>query len=252
MSILLIIDIYLIIKKDDNYMNSYNITVNLAKYIPKNTTSQSNSVNYSRNLCPDQYVGDMILNANNTWTLQNSNITNRTSLGVNNYNVDYSKQPSGNNILLILESHHIHEFGQNTLPYGPACGCTGHNIDKWINKVFLNSNNFTNKMKQKSYKLILINSVQYQVSCGTAPLNVVLRDKNWISLWNNGFSQDLIDRIKWFNKSKGDIIIINLCTYGKAGLHYYVNQELRNNNILFFEGYHPAINWNIPQRRKIF
>lgn len=93
-------------------------------------------------------------------------------------------------------------------------------------------------MKKNNYKLAILNSVQYQTSCGMVPLNKTIRDANWINLWNNGVSKDLIDRINTFIKRKhkyNEIHVINLFTFGYSGLHFYVNKALRNNKIIFLK-----------------
>lgn len=239
-------------------MKAYGIYVNLSGPIVNVATPQPTSKNFSPSICPDQHVGSMTL-INGNWQLSNSLILSRNTPGANPYNIDYGTKANGDYILLILESPHIDEFESATrLPFGPACGkksgSAGYDIDFWIDNVFMNSPKFRSGLHKDSYQLILMNSVQFQASCGTSPLLKKLRDSNWVTMWQNGFSKDLINRIRWYSTSNenGEVIVVNLCTFGNVGLHYYVNSELRNNGISFYEGFHPAFNWLQKKRRVIF
>ena len=149
-----------------------------------------------------------------------------------------------------MESPHIDEFN-NGVPIGPALGITGNNIASYLKIVITNSPSFFSSLNNIQYSLILVNAVQYQASQGIKPLDRNLTDKNWIYFWNNNFQKDLIDRINAIIQKSNDYKIINLCTLGNAGLHFFVNTELRVNGISFYEGYHPC-NWTFTKRRRIW
>ena len=209
-------------------------------------TAHVKSVGFCNAICPDQVCGTLTKNNNNiTISLSNRNQISRI------YDVDYNKITKGNFIVFILESPHIDEFN-NGVPVGPAIGTTGRNIASYLNIVINNSSSFYYSLQNNiKYSLIIVNAVQYQASQGIKPLDRNLTDKNWIYFWNNNFKKDLIDRINEIIKNSNDYKIINLCTIGNAGLHFFVNEDLRENGISFYEGYHPC-NWTFIRKRKIW
>lgn len=81
--------------------------------------------------------------------------------------ISVSDDKIGSFIALILESPHKNEFKLKEgayVPKFPAQGQTGEGIEKKIAEVVCK--NFGGKLdKNKEYKLILINPVQYQASC---------------------------------------------------------------------------------------
>ncbi len=237
-------------------MQRFNITVNLAANIPNNLTKPGQgAINFSTQLCPDQIVGNVIGGCGQQFRFQSVNFRGRQSISNNapGYCVDYSKVPSGSYIVLILESPHCCEYDQNGDPIGPAndfnSGGAGNNILKYLNDVFLQSPLFINTLHQNSYKLVLVNAVQYQASQGQSPIDVNARDENWINFWSAGFQDDLSNRLNALIHSSKECHIVNLCTFGRKGLHFMVNEELRKSGIDFFEGYHPSYHWMYPYKR---
>ena len=218
--------------------------------ITNSLNPHKNSKGFCNAICPDQVCGTITKkNSKNIST----NLNNRKN-NPQNYDFDYDNIPEDNYIVFILESPHIEEFDtKNQIPIGPAQGNTGNNINIFLRDVIDGSPMFLTSLQMNfTYSLVLINAVQYQASQGTKPLDRKLTDENWINFWNENFKSDLIKRIKEIIKKSKDCKIINLCTFGHSGLHYFVNAELRVNGLSFYEGYHPSRNWAIPQRRKIW
>lgn len=216
----------------------------------------ANSINFSNKICPDQIVLKIVVN-NCVLQLQQSKILIRSIINAKSFDVDYSKKYTNNYLIFILESPHIDEFDSKTKkPIGPACGKKGQagcNIEHYLNTVFKNSPLFASSLKNNStYELLLMNAVQYQASLGISPIDKQKRDDNWLDFWNRGFDKDLVNRIKHIRKYAQDVKVVNLCTIGLSGLHFYVNSMLMANNIPFFEGYHPSYNWSLPGRQKIW
>lgn len=240
-------------------MLKYGIMVNFANNIPNALLPRPKSIHFSTNLCPDQIVGDITKIGNRSFLLQNSIILHRQP--INNgtapkYCVDYSNIRPDNYIIFILESPHIAEYDNNGNPTGPACGSNsgdaGYDIEHHLNNVLQNSSSFVGQLKMKTYKLVLLNAVQYQASAGTHPLDKKQKEKNWINFWNKGFDKDLTARLNAFVQKTHECHIVNLCTIGNRGLHFMVNQELKKLAIVFFEGYHPSVNWLSNYKRMIY
>lgn len=239
-------------------MHKYGIRVNFAKNILNNLTKQSKSINFSKALCPDQIVGEVVKSQNGDFLLQSSRILKRQPITSTapNYCVDYSAISRDDYIIFILESPHIKEYDANGNPVGPACGTkkgeTGYDIEQYLNGVLKKSPLFIGQLRRKKYKLVLLNAVQYQASAGIHPLNKKFKEKCWLSFWHSGFKKDLVDRVSAFVSASNECHIVNLCTIGLNGLHFRVNAELKELSISFFEGYHPSVNWTSKGKRMIY
>ncbi len=190
---------------------------------------------------PDQYVGELLVNAGK-YTF---NFCERDT-------IDYSKTDykflSNNtyhekNILVVLESPHRFEYDENNNPIGLAMGKTGDNLFELftfaLNKSIL-------KINDGEYNVILTNAIQYQTSCGLNPIDRRLRDKNWLDIYDNyGGEEDFKKRI-YLIKPR---VTLNLCTGGRdsEGLRTKVSNSLikfgLKKNRHFAEGNHPA-SWN--------
>jgi hypothetical protein len=142
-------------------------------------------------------------------------------------------------IIVILESPHRYEY-INGVAVGPAQNTTGR----------LFNNHFSNLLSQSTvfkyiangcHDVIMINSVQYQCSLGN-PLNIhankIIRDQVWNNCFNNGCSQDLLDRISAINPS----CIINLCTKGLINLQLILHTQISHLPNYTY-GTHPST-WN--------
>ena len=214
---------------------------------------------FSRYACPDQYLAK-IVKKNGKYVLKGSKILARERHKCSSrLNVDYSRIKRRNYVLIILESPHKDEFEKNThLPIGPCCGnhhgSTGYNLNTYLNDVFERSPSFVSGLNKRKYKLVIMNAVQYQASEGydlNSNKNKNIRDQNWLYFWNAGFNDCLVKRIKTFLDKSKECHVINLCTISNSNLHSLVSGRLTNGQIAFFNGYHPAINWDDPSKRII-
>lgn len=202
--------------------------------------------NFSRELCPDQYVGKIEYNINNDiWQWKICNISENQNLRIN---VDYSKRPTGSNyILIVLESPHFDEY--DTIMHhakGPACGSTGILFQKWFLRILNKNTNVLSSLNKTSvYMVVFINSVQYQTSQGIKPLNDSIRDSNWLFFWHNGFNVDLQKRVNFLGINS---LVFNMCTYGKSHLHNRVQRCLNTTALQLFEAYHPSCWWRKSRR----
>lgn len=129
-------------------------------------------------------------------------------------------------IVIVLESPHIEEFKKFKLKSGtdisasPAMGETGGALQELFTQEFVE--NIFEKNNgidiNKSYKVILMNSIQFQCSCG---INTkIIRDHMWLKLWfgENNLKEDFEKRIKSYNPD----IIFNFCTRGDHQLEIYI------------------------------
>lgn len=176
--------------------------------------------------CPDQYVGkiDEIIRCG-AFPIRDS----------------ASSRPSGKCVLLVLESPHKDEFGEQP---GPAKGGTGRNITKFIHEVH-------GLADKGSYGLVLINAVQHPCSLGL-PTHY-FRDRLFRSVWHGGGEACFRQRLQSIYKS-GDCVV-NSCTRGKtrrteAALRDLVQRSLvgvvPDDSIL--QRSHP-ISWHFSNRR---
>lgn len=142
-------------------------------------------------------------------------------------------------LALVLESPHKNEFSPVGIPLRPANGITGNKINNLLADVI--NNRPPNGINQKiTYKVYLINAIQYQTSCYKI-LHVFPDYKdNWHTirnyvfkvLWNTqqfNLQSDLTSRIKAINPS----IIMNCVTGGKshASLQQLVERVIKSNNL---------------------
>ena len=167
----------------------------------------------------------------------------------NGFNFLSGKTYNEKNILVILESPHRFEYDSSKKPIALIMGKTGclffDNFADAISKSEL-------KMKPGKYNLILANAIQYQTSCGLNPINRVIRDKNWLDVFDNfGGKLDLKNRIFAIKPR----YTINLCTGGRnpEGLRSVVSASLKEfglkKNKHFTEGSHPA-SWDYQKASK--
>lgn len=187
--------------------------------------------------CPDQYFGDLtggqfVIRVREDIEYHE----NLTASGVRGTKLD-------NVIAIVLESPHKNEFGVNGLPKGPAMGTTGNFFSR-NNRGFIDfvSNSSVSYILNGIYKLIYVNSVQYQTSLGMSlkkNSNRNNRDNIWLSVFNkDGGDIDLKKRI---NALKPELII-NLCTKGVKNLQLYVDNTISAPYKYTF-GTHPST-WN--------
>ena len=210
--------------------------------------------NFSNQICPDQFVAEIFYNAANQKWEWYSNYVYISQMG--RKNINYTGVGFENCILIVLESPHFDEYDTVThQAKGPAIGSTGKLFEQHFLSIINSNNNVITLNQNLTYNIIFVNSVQYQASQGMKPLNSLVRDKNWLNFWHQGFNADLCKRVQSYSC---DTIVINMCTYGQNVLHDRVQSVLRcaykmhglNINNLY-QSYHPST-WWIRKRRKIW
>ena len=125
-------------------------------------------------------------------------------------------------IVIVLESPHKSEFNLKNddlnMDVNPALGKTGSNLQKYFTDAYLRL--IIADLPSK-YRVILMNSIQYQCSLGTSPPKY--RDHIWLNLWfgSRGVFQDsFVTRLHSYHPD----YIFNLCTIGD-----HSDEVLRNN-----------------------
>ena len=174
--------------------------------------------------CPDILVG----NDKEFWFSKKERIKHKNELNI--FDSLKTRKKDELIIVIILESPHISEFStkreddffDDKILANPALGKTGNNLQKYF--THNNLNNLIEKSihdlhKYKKYKVILMNSIQYQCSLGCNPKKY--RDHNWIQYWFSQGKEEFLERLQIYNPD----IIFNLCTKG--------NHQDENNNAFF-------------------
>ncbi|MBN9295322.1 MAG: hypothetical protein J0G96_15195 [Flavobacteriia bacterium] len=118
---------------------------------------------------------------------------------------------SDNVIAVILESPHIHEFENVSLTSNDGQNIKSrplNNIKSRDSLIYILENVMTPFYdKNKVYKVVLINAVQFQTSLGGIDKDI--RNENWLKIWINK-KGDFLRRINEVNPT----LIFNLCTQG--------------------------------------
>lgn len=195
--------------------------------------------------CPDIYAGEGEIingnvNVNTTWFDYASRLANRDSLSCNR-NQHYKT------IVIILESPHANEY-KNSCFINPALWTTGEKLqnyfEKLIKKLDLNSG---------QYRIILMESIQYQCSLGIQPLDENIRDLVFSEIWNlKEIKEDFSNRLFSYHPD----IILNLCTKGKNKkelrelVQDFINSLYKNKKVKLYRGGHPS-GWHSPRNRYI-
>ncbi len=171
-------------------------------------------------ICPDQYVGEIIVTNNILATNINNNNNNDFFTRTDLINFNRSGKPV---IFLILESPHKKEFeGVTPKPAaGNYYGDTGSGIRELLKEVLTSCNYI---IPNGTYSLIIMNAIQYQCSLGINPK--VYRDKIFIKCWNSFGKQDFEQRLNQYYQI--DDIIINACTKGPLRPFPYLYELVEN------------------------
>lgn len=210
-----------------NYMDDFDFS-KLSNFRPNGSTLPS----------PDQYVGELEVTKEDIKFIFHE----RDSLEYEKDSFSYISNCTYReyNVLVILESPHRFEYGNNGIPLGLAMGKTGENFFSLFASTLKKSQM---KLVERKYNVILSNAVQYQTSCGLNPIDRELRDKNWKDIYfNYGGEEDLRKRIFAIKPR----YTINLCTGGRnpEGLRQIVNRSLISFGLKqgkhFTDGNHPA------------
>ena len=172
----------------------------------------SDSPSFSSSLCPDQMVGSFSCDGNHGFVFQNS-VTTKSAGGFLRQELS-SLSPTGfdGSLVLILESPHVDEFDPQThLPNGPAFGETGANLNRYLMDILHDQQVFD--LPQGTYRLILMNAVQYQCSLGEKP--PLYRDGIFLSCWEKQeYRQSFCQRLQDVLERFSPCIVINCCTCG--------------------------------------
>lgn len=108
-------------------------------------------------------------------------------------------------VVIILESPHTAEYDGEFV--SPALGTTGKNLQKHFSDIFRSIYN------KDDYRIILMNSIQYQCSLGVNTHKY--RDNMWLKLWfKENLRKNFIKRLISYEPD----IIFNFCTYGNHSL----------------------------------
>lgn len=198
--------------------------------------------------CNDSYIGDY--EKDKYYIPTHSLSDNKTLLFGKKIGESDDKTES---IAIIIESPHVDEFIAQ--PYLPAQGVTGINLKGYLSRLFFELENQGHLNKDK-YKVLLVNSIQYQCSLGYPTTKY--RDRMWGIMWNDSkVKDDFKQRIKDISPS----IIINLCTKSSESSSAKdrrtqvqkaveeVNRDKRN--VKFFIGNHPS-SWGSERNRYIY
>ncbi len=147
-------------------------------------------------------------------------------------------------IVLILESPHRDEYGDNFEPKAPAQGDTGEGIINYIEMILTtlindNSNCIDNTIEK--YRIILVNPVPFQTSLFEIHglgINSSLKNKVWRKCWKEN-KAEFIKIVKDINPK----IILNGCTYSlKSNVKTALKKE-KLEGLNYFEIDHPCV-WN--------
>ena len=203
-------------------------------------------VNQSSKICEDVYICDLNCNTSNNWsTISKDNHISR----VDAY-IDFSKDLllKENFVILILESPHQSEYSPSLTKPLPAQGKTGIKICNYLIDV-LNNSNGKNKRNvigvNGSYKLALIESVNYQCSEGINIGDGKIRDNNWLKYYYRNGSINLVKKLDYFiSNSNNNVIVINACT-NSTNKHLQKRVEktilsLFSSKIEYFSCQHPS------------
>lgn len=148
--------------------------------------------------CEDVIVGEIKDGVEDFWFDKASRKSNKDKL--KNFSENNIK-----NVVIILESPHTAEYDGEFV--SPALGTTGRNLQKHFSDIFKSI------CSEGNYRIILMNSIQYQCSLG-ADTNKY-RDNMWLKLW---FKENLRNNfIKRLISYEPDIIF-NFCTCGSHTL----------------------------------
>lgn len=162
----------------------------------------------SYDLCPDIIAGK-IGSVNQLWFSAPERMKHKEELS------DFSFDHHIQTIVIVLESPHIDEFSETSsisdffddeITASPALGTTGNKLQKYLIAKLTEANIINS---DQNYRIILMNSIQYQCSLGDIPTKY--RDHIWLNLWFElNLKTDFHNRLE---KYKPDIII-NCCTVG--------------------------------------
>lgn len=158
--------------------------------------------------CDDIIAGFYTKNKKALWFSKKERDGHDTSI---ENNKEIRKLGKVETIVVILESPHIKEFFEE--PNGPANGSSGTNLQKYFWNVLKQIFKEHENLRILQYRIILMNSIQYQCSLGVDTKR--FRDHVWLKLWYDcNLKKDFSKRLKEYLPK----IILNLCTQGDHSL----------------------------------
>jgi len=155
-------------------------------------------------------------------------------------------------IALILESPHNDEYdysGDNLTPIAPAQGITGKMVFAKLDEL-LNDSGYLDLFDKEEYRVIIVNPIPVQTSLiflhdsALSGVYKTLRDKIWISLWENGNFKTEFNKI--LDEIKAEIIL-NCCT---SNLTSFVSSTIESKKKVL-ELHHPSSWWRNNKQIKI-
>ena len=189
---------------------SFNEKKSLKKFFndyAKKLDNLENFKNFNTNCCPDIIAGKN----GEFWFSKEERDNRKDFLDITDEDIP--------TIVVVLESPHKDEFNNQNFPNGnPALGKTGKMLQEHF-KAILRKNI---SELPNNYRVILMNSIQFQCSLGEVPKKY--RDYMWLSLWfgtNNLFKNDFIRRLNSYNPS----YIFNFCTIGNHIKKEYIKNQ---------------------------
>lgn len=197
-------------------------------------------VKINTEICPDVIAGTLTGSVRHYWF-------NREERKLHEHDLAISKNSEGHTILLVLESPHIDEFSNEIISPSPALGKTGENLQSKFDIILQECIDNGYIELNGSYRIILMNSVQYQCSLGFA--TKYFRNKIFSEMWKqNEIKQDFCNRIRKYQPD----YIFNFCTGGnkRNSFRSVIQKEIMSSTqkpfeserevIRFFIGNHPA------------
>lgn len=196
--------------------------------------------------CPDIYAGEIDDGVMTDIFFNPSDRKNKQHL------LPPDRNSSFKTIVIILESPHLDEYKDHSF-INPALGTTGENLQKYFGKLIKKLAKFEPYLNSGQYRIILMESIQYQCSLGIQPLNIEIRDLVFSEIWNlKKTKDDFRERLSSYHPD----IILNLCTKGKTKkeLRKLVQESIdslcKNKKVKLYRGGHPS-GWYSPKNRYI-
>jgi hypothetical protein len=197
--------------------------------------------------CPDIYAGEIDDGVMTDIFFNPSDRKNKQHL------LPPDRNSSFKTIVIILESPHLDEYKDHSF-INPALGTTGENLQNYFEKLINALAISEHDLKNGQYRIILMESIQYQCSLGIKPLNKNIRNLVFSEIWNlqnkNGefpTKNDFISRLASYMPD----VILNLCTTPSNNLVQKEIEQYRNKypSVKLYIGCHPS-SWHRYDKEK--
>lgn len=195
--------------------------------------------------CPDIYAGEFDFSSG--YVESERYYIDPDTRKENKDNLSPNKHPNYKTIVIILESPHDKEYSDQSF-INPALGSTGTNLSSSIKSLITNVQKNDNILSAGKYRIILMESIQYQCSLGLNLIDThhtIIRDAVFNAIWNlnqNGDDKTKKDFVERLESYKPDVIF-NLSTKNVQDLvqnevDFYCKKI--NKQIEVYQGYHPS------------